>query len=276
MFADLHIHTTYSDGLSTPEEVVRMAAHTKLRALAITDHDTMEGTQSARLEAALHGIDIVDGVELSTECDGLEVHILAYCIDPNNTYFQEHLNVFRNARLKRAQKIVAKLQHMGIDITFDQVLELAGSGSVGRPHIAQALMAGGKTSSITEAFEQYIGVGKPAYEPRLKYHPVEMVKLVRKLGGVPVLAHPGISCGEDLINSLIDAGLQGLEVYHPKHSRHVEDYYLGLCRTYGLVATGGSDFHGVGVTGHGRLGEARVPYAAVKQLWALATKNSKL
>lgn len=275
MFADLHIHTTSSDGASTPEEVVRMAAHAKLRAVAITDHDTMEGIKPARLEAALQGIDILDGVELSTESDGLEVHILAYCIDPDNAGFQEHLNVFRNARLIRAQRIVAKLQQMGIDISFRQVLKLAGPGSVGRPHIARALMAIGRTSNITEAFEHYIGVGKPAYEPRLKYHPAEMVKLVRKLGGVPVLAHPGISCGEGLIISLIDAGLQGLEVYHPKHSRPMEDYYLGLCYTYGLEATGGSDFHGLGVTGHGRLGEARVPYAAVLQLRELASKNSQ-
>ncbi|WP_347490913.1 PHP domain-containing protein [Desulfoscipio sp. XC116] len=274
MFADLHIHTTSSDGASTPEEVVRMAAHAKLRAVAITDHDTMEGIRPARLEAASQGIDILDGVELSTESDGFEVHILAYCIDPENTGFQEHLTVFRNARLIRAQKIVAKLQHMGIDISFQQVLKLAGPGSVGRPHIAQALLTIGKTNNITEAFEHYIGVGKPAYEPRLKYHSAEMVKLVRELGGVPVLAHPGISCGEDLIISLIDAGLQGLEVYHPKHSRAMEDYYLRLCRTYGLAATGGSDFHGPGVTGHGRLGEARVPYAAVLRLRELAAKNS--
>jgi predicted metal-dependent phosphoesterase TrpH len=273
MLADLHIHTTSSDGASTPEEVVRMAAHAKLRAVSITDHDTMDGIGPARAEAVLQGIDILDGVELSTECDGLEVHILAYCIGPENIRFQEYLTLFRSARLNRAQKIVAKLQNLGIDISFDQVLKLSGSGSVGRPHIAQAMLTTGKIGSIAEVFEHYIGIGKPAYEPRLKYHPVEMVRLVRKLGGVPVLAHPGISCDYDLIMSLVDAGLQGLEVYHPKHSRELEEYYLGLCRTHGLAATGGSDFHGVGVTGHGRLGEARVPYAAVLQLRALAAET---
>jgi len=275
MFADLHIHTTSSDGVSTPEEVVRMAAHAKLRAVAVTDHDTTEGVGPAKSEAALHGIDILDGVELSTEHEGMEIHILAYCIDSGNNVLQEYLNIFRNARLSRAQKIVEKLHRMDIEIRYNQVLKLAGSGSVGRPHIAQALLAIGKVGSITEAFEQYIGVGKPAYVPRLKYHPEDMVKLVRKMGGVPVLAHPGISCGEELIMTLIDAGLQGLEVYHPKHTREKENYYLGLCRRYGLVGTGGSDFHGVGVTGHGRIGEARVPYIVVMQLRALAVENIK-
>jgi len=273
VFADLHIHTTSSDGASSPEEVVKIAAQAKLQAISITDHDTMEGIGLAKMAAALHSIDILEGVELSTEQDGMEIHILAYCVDPQNAGLQEHLNVFRAARLNRARKIVTKLQHMGIDISYDQVLKIAGSGSVGRPHIAQALQANGRISSITEAFERYIGVGKPAYEPRLKYRPVDMVKLVRELGGVPVLAHPGISCGEDFIMTLIDAGLQGLEVYHPKQTRDMENYYLGLCRHYSLVGTGGSDFHGVGATGHGRLGEARVPFAVVMQLRALAEEN---
>lgn len=275
MFADLHIHTTSSDGTSSPEEVVRMAVQAKLHAVSITDHDTIEGICPAKLEAALYGLDVLDGVELSTEHDGMEIHILAYCIDPENGSLQEHLNLFRTARLSRTRKIVAKLQRMGIDISYDQVLRLAGSGSVGRPHIAQVLQAIGKVNSITEAFEQYIGVGKPAYEPRLKFHPVEMVKLVRKLGGVPVLAHPGISCGEDLIRTLIDAGLQGLEVYHPKQTSEMEAYYLGLCRQYNLLSTGGSDFHDVGATGRGRLGEVIVPYTVVMQLRALAAANIK-
>ncbi|KAF1084613.1 error-prone DNA polymerase [Sporotomaculum syntrophicum] len=275
MFADLHIHTTSSDGASSPNEVVRMAVQANLRAVSITDHDTMEGICQAKLEAALYGIDVLDGVELSTEHDGMEIHILAYCVEPENSVLQKHLNLFRAARLSRARKIVAKLQHMGINIGYDQVLRYAGSGSVGRPHIAQALQAIGKVSSVTEAFEQYIGVGKPAYEPRLKYHPVEMVKLIRRLGGVPVLAHPGISCGEDFIRTLIDAGLQGLEVYHPKQTSEMEAYYLGLCRQHNLLGTGGSDFHGVGATGHGRLGEAKVPYTVVIQLRALAAENVK-
>jgi len=273
MFADLHIHTTASDGASTPEEVVRMAARVKLRAIAITDHDTMEGIAAARQEADLRQLEIIEGVELSTEHEGSEVHVLAYCIDLANADFKEHLNLFRNARLLRAEKMVDKLRKMGIMIDFASVLELAGPGSVGRPHIAQAMLAAGVINSIAEAFEYYIGVGKPAYEPRFKYNPVAMVKLIRELGGVPVLAHPGISCNETMVLTLIKEGLQGLEVYHPQHTRDMIKYYLDLCRKFNLLATGGSDFHGVGATGHGKLGEAVAPYEAVVELRNLALQN---
>lgn len=275
MFADLHIHTNASDGAITPEDVVRMASRCNLRAIAITDHDTMEGIQSAKEEAKIQHLDVLEGVELSTECDGLEIHILAYCIDPNNAEFQRHLSIFRDARLVRAEKMVSKLRNMGIKINFQEVLEHAGTGSVGRPHIAQALLAAGTINNIAEAFEHYIGFGRPAYEPRLKYHPVAMVKLVRDLGGIPVLAHPGISCEETLVLSLIKEGLQGLEVYHPQHSQNMEKYYLGLCKRYDLLATGGSDFHGVGATGHGKIGEAVAPYEIVLQIRELAYKNGR-
>ncbi|MBF7083053.1 PHP domain-containing protein [Desulfallas sp. Bu1-1] len=273
MFADLHVHTSASDGSSTPEEVVQMAARNKLRCIAITDHDTMDGINAAHAVAERRGVDILNGVELSTECDGLEVHILGYCVDPGDHELQEHLKIFQNARLNRAKKIINKLRNLGLVISLEKVLELAGPGSVGRPHIARALLAEGQVNSIAEAFELYIGVGKPAYEPRFKYHPVQMVKLIRSVGGVPVLAHPGITCGESLIMTLIEEGLQGLEVYHPKHTPEMEKYYLNLCHEYGLVVTGGSDFHGVGVTGHGRLGEAVVPYKVVVELRALAAQN---
>lgn len=273
MSVDLHVHTSASDGASTPEQVVQLAAHYKLRCIAITDHDTLDGIQAARTESKQHGIEILAGVELSTENDGLEVHILGYCIDLEDHNLQEQLKVFQNARLQRAQRIIDKLYHLGLTITLEQVLQLAGPGSVGRPHIARALLMQGKVKSIADAFDYYIGVGKPAYEPRFKFHPVQMINLIRSAGGVPVLAHPGISCQEPLILTLIKEGLQGLEVYHPQHTPKLENYYLRLCRQYGLVATGGSDFHGVGVMNHGRLGDVMVPYETVMDLKDLAAKN---
>lgn len=273
MLADLHIHTSASDGTSTPADIVRMAEKAGLKAVAITDHDTMDGVQPAWAAAGAAGVDVLAGVELSTELDGLEVHILGYCIDPGNAVFQEYLNTFKNARFNRAEKMVDKLRGLGVNISFDSVMALAGTGSVGRPHIARALLNAGKINSMAEAFDRYIGFGKAAYVPRLKYRPVEMIKAVLAAGGVPVLAHPGITCGDELIVSLVEAGLQGLEVYHPKHNRELEKHYLGICNRYGLIATGGSDYHGAGVAGHGGLGEAVVDYDAVRQLRERADLN---
>lgn len=275
MHADLHVHTSASDGTSTPEDVVRMAGRAGLRAVAITDHDTMDGINAAIMAADSSSVDVVGGVELSTEHEGLEVHILGYCIDPGNTVFQAYLDTFKNARFTRAEKMVHKLRELGVNISFENVMALAGTGSVGRPHIARALLNAGIIHSMAEAFDRYIGFGKSAYVPRLKYRPVEMINAVIEAGGVPVLAHPGITCGDALILSLIDAGLQGLEVYHPKHSPEMERYYRELCRSHGLIATGGSDFHGAGVAGHGGLGEAVVPYEAVIQLREHAARNSR-
>ncbi len=274
MLADLHIHTTASDGTSKPSEVVRMAEKLGLSAVAITDHDTMEGISEAEAEAERCGIEVLSGVELSTEYNGLEVHVLGYCIDPSNEVFGEYLHTFKNARYTRAEKMVSKLRDLGININFDSVLELAGTGSVGRAHIARALMNAGKISSMAEAFDKYIGFGKAAYVPRLKLSPEDMVRAVIRVGGVPVLAHPGITCADDLIIYLIEHGLQGIEVYHPKHTREMQQHYLALCRKYGLIATGGSDFHGSGMTGHGRLGEAVVEYETVLKLRERAMKNS--
>ncbi|MFA7467435.1 MAG: PHP domain-containing protein [Desulfotomaculaceae bacterium] len=276
MFADLHVHTSASDGTSSPAEVVQLAGLAGLCALAITDHDTMEGIDNARDTAGSIGVDVLGGVELSTDYAGLEVHILGYCIEPANSVFQSYLSAFKNARLARAEKMVNKLRELGINISFENVMALAGTGSVGRPHIARALMQTGQISRMAEAFDRYIGFGKAAYVPRLKYRPEEMIKAVIEAGGVPVLAHPGITCKDDLILALIDAGLQGLEVFHPKHTREMERQYRALCRNHGLIATGGSDFHGAGVAGHGVLGEAVIPYGAVLQLREQAANNRRL
>ncbi|WP_027363757.1 PHP domain-containing protein [Desulfotruncus alcoholivorax] len=273
MFADLHVHTNVSDGASSPVEVVQYAARINLRCIAITDHDTMDGIDAARVEAQLNGVDLLSGVELSTECEGMEVHILGYCINPENSKFKKHLIAFQDARLTRAYKIINKLRDLDINIDIHQVLALAGKGSVGRPHIAKVLLAEGKVSSVAEAFEKYIGVGKPAYEPRMKYHPLEVIGLIKQAGGVPVLAHPGISCDDKLVMRLIEGGVQGIEVYHPQHNRDMEKMYLKICREHRLIVSGGSDFHGLGATNHGKLGESVVPYETVAEIRHTASKN---
>lgn len=276
MFADLHVHTNVSDGASSPVEVIQYAARINLRCIAITDHDTMDGIDIARVEAELNGVDLLNGVELSTECDGMEVHILGYCINLDNSNFQKHLITFQRARLTRAYKILGKLRKLNINIDTNRVLELAGTGSIGRPHIAKVLLAEGKVSSVAEAFEKLIGIGRPAYEPRMKYHPLEMINLIKEAGGVPVLAHPGISCAEKLVMDLIDGGLQGIEVYHPQHNRDMEKMYLKICREHNLIVSGGSDFHGLGATNHGKLGESVVPYETVNQIRSTAAKNKAI
>ncbi len=276
MFADLHVHTSASDGTSSPADIVRLAVLAGLRAVAVTDHDTMEGVSAAKDTAESAGIDVLSGVELSTDYDGLEVHVLGYCVKPADPVFQGYLSAFRNARFTRAQNMVDKLRALGVNISLENVMAQAGAGSVGRPHIARALLAAGQISSITEAFDRYIGFGKAAYVPRLKYRPEEMIKAVIEAGGVPVLAHPGITCKDELVLTLIEAGLQGLEVAHPQHSRERERHYRELCRSHGLIATGGSDFHGAGVAGHGSLGEAVTPYETVLRLREQAAENRRL
>lgn len=253
-----------------------MAGLAGLRAVAVTDHDTMDGINAAKETADAVGIDVLSGVELSTDYDGVEVHVLGYLTKQADPVFEGYLSAFRNARFTRAENMVNKLRALGVDISLEKVMAQAGAGSVGRPHIARALMAAGQISSMAEAFDRYIGFGKAAYVPRLKYRPEEMIKAVIEAGGVPVLAHPGITCTDELVLTLIEAGLQGLEVCHPKHTKEMERRYCELCRSYGLIATGGSDFHGIGVAGHGALGEAVAPFETVLQLREQAVKNRSL
>ena len=275
MFADLHIHTEYSDGKDKPAEIIAKSVQIGLKSISITDHDSVEAYSSAVPEAARCGIDLLAGVELSTDYEGQDIHILAYCLDPLNTLVQEYLKTFRSDRLKRAKKILAKLQQLNINIGYEKLQKYEDIGAMGRPHVAQAMLDGGYVGSIAEAFELYIGVGKPAYVPRLKYSPGDMVKLIRKLGGVPVLAHPGISCGDDLIKLLLADGLQGLEVYHPEHTEVMKKHYFQICQRFSLIETGGSDYHGADSKWHGQLGQITVPYTVVQRLRDLAAANIK-
>jgi len=276
MFADLHVHTNASDGKNSPAEVVRLAALAGLRAVAITDHDTMAGVNAAQETAATAGIEVLAGVELSTDYDGVETHILGYYANPAEPVFQGYLKAFKDARAARAQEMVGKLRALGLNISLENVLAQAGPASVGRPHVARALMAAGQINSVAEAFDRYIGFGKAAYVSRLKYRPEEIIKVVIQAGGVPVLAHPGISCKDELLLDLVKAGLQGVEVAHPEHTKEMEHHYRELCGSYGLIATGGSDFHGAGVARHGALGQAVCPYETVIRLREQALSNRRL
>lgn len=270
MAVDLHVHTTASDGRDTPERVVQLARGLGLEAVAITDHDTLDGIGPAMDAGRRVGLEIVPGVELSTEHGSSEVHILGYYINLDHQEFLAHLHKFKLARVERAEKIVHRLNDLDIDLTMSRVLALAGEGTVGRPHIARALVELGVVSSVAEAFDELLGTGKPAYVPRYKYSPFRAVRLITEAGGVPVLAHPGLNKDDRLIAALVESGLKGVEVYHPDHSASVSRHYLALCRQYGLVATGGSDYHGQGWGNLGNLGRVMVPYQVVRDLKALA------
>ncbi|ACV63848.1 PHP domain protein [Desulfofarcimen acetoxidans DSM 771] len=273
MAVDLHVHTTASDGTDSPEEVVKRAWRLGLEAIAITDHDVLEGILPAQKEARDKNIDIVPGVELSTVHELGEVHILGYYMDIEDTKLLEYLNMFRRARVERIVKMVNKLIDMGIGISRERVFAIAGSGAVGRPHLAEALLEAGFVSSMGEAFEKFIGSGRPAYVPRFKFSPVEAVKLIVSAKGVPVLAHPGMDCAAVVMGDLVAAGLQGIEVYHPSHDLAQTGIFLEMARVHSLIITGGSDYHGVQNFDRSPLGSVTVSYSAVEQLKERARLN---
>lgn len=263
MLADLHIHTTASDGSESPAGVVRRAKALGLRAIAITDHDTVAGWPEAQEAAAGSFLVVVPGVEINTDYNGREVHVLGYYprLDPE---FVGLLKDRAEARLRRVVRMVERLNALGIAVSVADVMARARGESVGRPHVAAALVAAGAAADVQDAFDRFIGHGAPAYVPREKLHPAEAVQWIRRAGGVPVLAHPGTIGDDHIISELTSLGLAGLEVYHPEHDRDTAEHYLRLAQQYDLVVTGGSDFHGEGY--HAALGEVSVPYAAVQAL----------
>ncbi|HXJ77326.1 MAG TPA: PHP domain-containing protein [Candidatus Methylomirabilis sp.] len=245
---DLHTHTTASDGSFTPRELVGEAVRRGLRVLAITDHDSTDGLAPALDEAARHPpLLIVPGIEINCDVEGAEIHILGYYLDYEATWFQEFCRAQREERRARVHRIATRLDELGLPIDPDEVFALVREGSAGRPHVAQAMMRRGYVKSVREAFDKYLAVGRPAHVSRKKLAPDNAVRLIRKASGVPVLAHPGLADRDELIPELIGAGLMGLECYYREHSAAQTAGYAQLCRDHGLVATGGSDFHGPAV-----------------------------
>lgn len=242
--ADLHMHTTHSDGALSPYELVKKAKEAGLSTIAITDHDNVGAIDEAAEWGKTLGIDVVPGLELSVSLGEKDVHILAYLFDHTNQHLLEYLSFFRRERLKRAERIVEKLNRINIPVKIDSVLEQAGIGSVGRPHIANALLEGGWIESYHQAFEKYIGVGGPAFEKKYEVTPEEAVELVNKAGGLTFLAHPGKYTTEFELSQLLKTGLDGIEVVHPSHDETRREYYRGVVNQYFLLECGGSDFHG--------------------------------
>lgn len=270
---DLHMHTTASDGALTPAELVGEAKGQGLECIAVTDHDSTDGIEEAVAEGERLGVHVIPGIEMSTDIPRAEVHILGYYLRYHDAEFQTTLQQLREGRRDRAEKMVAKLAGMGVIIPWERVQEVAGQGSVGRPHIAQVMVEMGYVSSMVEAFTDYIGRNAPAYVERYKLTPVEAVGLIRKVQGLPVLAHPGeVLTLDTLLPELISAGLVGLECYYGDYSPETVEGLLALADEHGLVPTGGTDFHRIEGFGHGphHPGDTWVPWESVRRLKALA------
>jgi len=268
---DLHVHSTASDGRFSPAEIVRQAAGRGLSVIALTDHDSVEGIPAALEEAAKYpDLRVIPGVEISTEVSSGEVHILGYFVDYKSPGLLTKLERMRNSRLERAQKIVAKLGQLGINIDWPRVQEIAAGGTVGRPHIAQAMLEKAYIGSMKEAFTTYIGHDRPAYVTREKMTQVESVRLILQADGLPVLAHPStVNDPESLVSELKPEGLAGMECYYDGYTQEEINTLLKVAGKYGLVATGGSDYHGMEID-ETVLGSVEVPLQAAEALMALA------
>lgn len=265
---DLHLHSTASDGQYTPRELVEMALAGGLEAMALTDHDSTEGVEQALEAARGTPLEVIPGVEISAEVGHQEAHLLGYYIDHHYPPLQKRLKAIREYRRCRAKRILEKLGRLGMPLRWERVTEIAGPGSVGRPHIAQAMMEEGYISSSNEAFLAYIGRGRPAYVPRYKISPLKATQMILEAQGFPVVAHPLEVL--DLIPHLVAAGLVGLEAYYGQYSPEEVREVVSWTEKYGLIPTGGSDFHGQAVLETPSLGEVWVPEGSLRRLRALA------
>jgi hypothetical protein len=246
---DLHTHSDRSDGTFRPAEVIRLAAERELDVVALTDHDTTDGLAEALDTGAEVGVEVVPGVELSAEYQRTSVHVLCYWMDVDSPELQTELRRLRDERFRRGELMVERLHELGFDVSFERVKQIAGGGNIVRPHVAQAMVEAGIVETEKQAFDEWIGDGRPAHVPKHALDPVDAVALIRSAGGVCVLAHPGMwgdqsSVPPELIESMASAGMVGLEVDHVDHTPDRREHYRAMAARLGLVATGGSDCHG--------------------------------
>ncbi|MCD8350104.1 MAG: PHP domain-containing protein [Planctomycetaceae bacterium] len=263
---DLHVHSTFSDGRLRPDELAERAVHHNVTTLAITDHDTMSGSDEKEQACRRHGIECVQGVELSCELDGREAHILSLFADPNSPYV-EQVDALSSSRYSRMEAMLDRLGTMGIHVNMED-LPVAVDGVYGRPHLARALMEKGVVKSVKEAFARYLYDSGPIHIAKTRLTAGEGIDLAKRLGGVAILAHPGVSGLLGDLEAFQRLGLDGVEVYHPKHGGETIAKLLRFCREQNLLVSGGSDFHSPG--DGPEIGAARVPGDIVEPLRRLA------
>jgi predicted metal-dependent phosphoesterase TrpH len=280
---DLHLHTTASDGVMTPSEIVRYAKAKGLQAIAITDHDTIEGLEEGLSEGNRIAFEVIPGIEISAEHSPGSMHLLGFLIDMHHPLLNERLRHLQKARAERNPKIVEKLNQLGIEVTYEEVRKASGGGQVGRPHVAEVLLEKGYVRSFQEAFDRFLRKGAPAYVEKFRYTAKESIHFINEANGVAVLAHPntlnmkGYSALENLLLGLVKEGLKGIEVYYPEHNALEVAQYEKLAKRFGLLITGGTDYHGIEKDGLdigvGR-GEMNLPYSLVEGLKAAQSHPS--
>jgi predicted metal-dependent phosphoesterase TrpH len=264
-FADLHLHTFFSDGTFTPEELVERASKIGFAAIALTDHDTVEGCERAAAACAAANIEFITGTELTAEHADTEVHILAYFVDTQNQILLARIAEFQAVRQSRIHEMVAALNKLGIPLKAETVFALANCKSPGRPHVARAMVKEKLIGNLDEAFERYLKKGRPAWVPKTKMSALESVELIHQAGGLAVMAHPGLNRTDEIIPALVDAGLDGIECFHTKHSTAMAERYLEIAEKYHLLVTGGSDCHGFSKV-KPLIGTVKLPYDHVRKM----------
>jgi len=281
-YVDLHLHTTASDGVLSPSGVVRYAKAKGLQAIAITDHDTIEGCEEGLSEGERIGFEVIPGIEISADYSPGSMHILGFFLDIHHPLLNERLEYLQKARAERNPKMVARLNQLGIDVTYEEVMKASGGGQVGRPHFANVLLEKKVVRSFQEAFDRFLKKGAPAYVDKFRFTSKEALHFINEAQGVAVLAHPNTlgvnrySELEKLIVQLVDEGLKGIEVYYPEHSAGEAAQYKTLADRYSLLSTGGTDYHGIEKNeldiGVGR-GEMKLPYSIVENMKALRNRS---
>lgn len=244
-YADLHLHSSFSDGTFSPEEIVRLGRTHGLWALSLTDHDTVEGCPRLQAACATEGMEFLSGTELTAASHGDELHILAYGFDLDNQKMLTEVARFQTVRRERIFEMVARLNQLGVPLQVESVFAIANCRSPGRPHVARALVQAKLCGSLDEAFERFLKKHRPAWVPKCKMSALEAIELIHQAGGAAVMAHPGLNRTDGLIPPLVEAGLDGLECFHSKHTPSTTQHYLTMARELGLLITGGSDCHGM-------------------------------
>ena len=273
MFADLHLHTNFSDGTYTPEELAGQARRCGLKAIALTDHDTVEGCGRTAIACQAAGIEFIPASELTAEMDGHEIHLLGYFLDTANPGLLRELEKFQQVRQDRIREMVGRINQLGIPLPVDDVFTLANCRSPGRPHVARALTEGEFCGSIDEAFERFLKKGKPAWVPKFKMSAQQAINLIHQAGGLAVMAHPGLTRADELIPRLADLGMDGLECFHSKHNGSLTEQYRSMATRLNLLITGGSDCHGT-TKGKPIIGTVKLPYEYVEKLKTRVTERA--